>query len=232
MYKKASKKRSTLKRGTSWLTKYKPRASAINRLAPGLGRSLKTRLETTLFVVGTANASGVYTAYLNVGSCFDPTGSLSLVQPVGFDQLKALYARYLVTGGYVEAEFCTPAFNTDVAPVYPWAVAMYPSTDSTALTTFQGASSQPYSTEGLVGPEGQHILKMRIPFNTQKIVGSRLPPVAATSGAAVTADPATGSNVVVPIFCQYAGATSSYIVCKYKIVQDVIFDQRIQVVDA
>lgn len=230
---RSSAKKSSFKKkaGQSWLTKYKPTASAINRLAPGLGRSLKTKLETTFFYTATAAATGVWSGYLNVGSCFDPTGSLADIQPVGFDQLKALYARYLVTGGSVEVTFSTRDRNTDGVPQYPWAVTMYPSTVTTIPTTFQGASSQPYSVDTLVPAQnGTRTLKLK--FNTQKIVGSRLPVVAEDCGALVTADPATGQNVIVPIFAQYANAAAETIILMVKIVQDVIFDQRIQVVDA
>lgn len=229
--KKGSKKTSMKKRGTTWLTKYQPRALAINRQAPGLGRSLKTRLETTFFYNATAAASGVFTGYLNPGSCFDPCGSFSAIQPVGFDQLKALYARYLVTGGYVDIEFVDTYQCTAVGSQYSgvWAVAAYPSTVSTAASTYQGAASQPYSKEFLIGP--QMTKKIRISFDTQKIIGSRLPVVAEDAGALISADPTIGQNVVVPIFAQHSTSFAATCCFRFKIVQDVIFDQRIQVVD-
>lgn len=227
--KKATKKTSMKKRGTSWLTKYQPRAVAINRQAPGLGRSLKTRLETTFFTVVTADASGVWTGYLNVGSCFDPTGSVSTIQPVGFDQLKALYGRYLVTGGYVEVE-ASPVDVSAGGSVYPWVFSMSPSTLATSYASYHAAASQPYSKDMLIA--NCESKKMKMYFNTQKIVGSRLPVIAEDCGALISADPATGQNVIINLFAQYGSAAAVGIGLTFKIVQDVIFDQRIQVVDA
>lgn len=220
--KRSFKKKSVRK--ASWLTKFTPRAVAINRQAPGLGRSLKTRLETTFFYNATGAGTGIWTGYLNPGSCFDPCGDLSSIQLVGFDQLKALYARYLVTGGYVEIEAAGDGTN-----VKPWVIAAYPSTVSTALTTYQGAASQPYSKEFLIA-NGES-KKMIIKFNTQQIVGARLPVIAEDCGALVSADPATGQNVVLPIFAQYAQAAGVGLTLRIRIIQHVIFDQRIQVVD-
>jgi len=222
--KKDAKKTSMKKRGTSWLTKYQPRALAINRQAPGLGRSLKTKLETTFFYVATASAAGIWTGYLNVGSCFDPTGSVSTIQPVGFDQLKALYGRYLVTGGYVEIE-ASPA-----AGDYPWVLSMSPSTLATTYASYHAAACQPYSKDMMIGVNESK--KMRIYFNTQKIIGSRLPVIAEDCGALISADPATGQNVIMNLYAQCGLAHAGVIGLTFKIVQDVIFDQRIQVVDA
>jgi len=189
-------------------------------------------LETTFFYTGNAAASGVFTGYLNPGSCFDPCGDLSDIQPVGFDQLKAIYARYLVTGAYVEIE-ATPyeGFTSVSNTLVPWVLAAYPSTLSTALATYQGAASQPYSKEFLLSNNGES-KKMIFKLNTQKIIGSRLPVIAEDCGALVTASPATGQNIVLPIFAQAAVAAALRITFRIRIVQDVIFDQRIQVVDA
>jgi len=222
--KRSFKKKNVRK--ASWLTKYTPHPVAINRQAPGLGRSLKTRLETTFFVTATTNAAGLWTGSLKPGSCFDPTGSLALIQPVGFDQLKLLYARYLVTGGHVEIEVAVATADA----ILPYAFAAYPSTLAAVAATFQGAGSQPYAKEFLVAPGSSK--KFIIPFNTQHIVGSRLPVVAEDCGALVTADPATGQYVNMPLYLQSGVAAAQTAVClRFRIVQDVIFDQRIQVED-
>lgn len=201
---------------------------AINRQAPGLGRSLKTRLETSFYLNAAAAANGIYTASLNVGSCFDPTGSVAGIQPVGFDQLAALYGRYLVTGGYVVVECAAPDSSTGFGS--PWLVSISPSTVATAYSTYQGAASQPYSKDCMIA--GGESKKLFLRFNTQQIVGSRLPVIAEDCGALVSANPTTGQNVIVNLFAQYAAGTAATVVLTIKIVQDVIFDQRIQVVDA
>jgi hypothetical protein len=222
------KRRSTQRSGTSWLTKYKPGPLAIVPRAPGLGRSLRTRLETSFYANVTSNASGVYTAQLNVGSCFDPTGSLAAIQPVTFDQLKLIYARYLVTGGFVVVECCQP--TSPAGALQPWVVCIYPSTTSTPVATYQGAASQPQSVEKILPSDGSSI-QLYKSWNAQQIIGSRLPPVAEDAGALISADPAVGQNCIMHIFAQYATAQTIGFTLRIKIVQDVIFDQRIAVVD-
>jgi len=73
---------------------------------------------------------------------------------------------------------------------------------------------------------------MKFKLDTQKIIGSRLPPVAEDCGALVGADPTNGQFIRLPIFLQNATANAVSWTVLVEIVQDVIFDQRIQVVDA
>lgn len=150
------------------------------------------------------------------------------MQPAGFDQLAAIYARYLVIGATVELEFMASIVGTDN---YNSVVAVYPSTVSTALTTFQGAASQPYAKNGTFGLNKSCKLFFRL--NTQQVVGSRLPVIAEDCGALVGASPTTGQNMILPIFIQHAvGIAGPATMMRVTIIQDVIFDQRIQVVDA
>lgn len=214
----------------NWLTRYVPRARTINAGAPGIGRSLKTKLITEFFY-NIPMASGYYNGYLNVGSCFDPCGDLATIQPAGFDQLSAMFARYLVTGGHVDIE-CRATYSVAAMPTgYCVMAACYPSTVSTALTTYQAAASQPYSkTCSFNGVEKGNL---RIKWDAQKIVGCTLPVTAEDHGALTNASPAVGQNVVVPIRMDAApGATAVTSVVRVRIVQNVVFDQRIQNVDA
>jgi len=235
MYKKRSygKKRTFKRRaGASWLTRYQPRAMAINRQAPGLGRSLKTKLKTVFFFNFVPAGTGIYSGYLNLGSCFKPCGSFNDIQPAGYDQLKALYARYLVTGATVKIKL-TGTYRGDVnndADSAQWVATAYPSTVTTIPTTFQGCASQPYSQN--VTFSDDETASMYFKLNTQKVIGSRLPPIAEDSGALVGADPATGQNIILPIFIQNNTNVVGTGMLLIEIVQDVIFDQRIQVVDA
>lgn len=205
---------------------------AINRRAPGLGRSLKTKLKTVFFVNSVPSATGVYSGYLNLGSCNDPCGSFADIQPAGYDQLKALYARYLVTGATVKIKFTGTYSNLSVSgDTAQWVATAYPSTVTTIPTTFQGCASQPYSQS--VTFSDDETASMYFKLNTQKVIGSRLPPIAEDSGALIAANPADGQNMILPIFIQSSFnsvATTSMLLIE--IVQDVIFDQRIQVVDA
>jgi hypothetical protein len=77
----------------------------------------------------------------------------------------------------------------------------------------------------------QQKASLYVPWNTQQVIGSRLPVNAEDCGALVGADPAAGQNCIMHIFAQYAAANAVSITLKIRIVQDVIFDQRIAVVD-
>jgi len=215
---------------SKWLSKYVPRPLAINRQAPGLGRSLQTKLRTEFYVNVTPAASGIFTGFLNPGSCFDPAGDLAAMQPAMFDQLAAMYARYLVTGCSVTIA----ASLTSIAAGSPagFVIAAYPSTVSTALATFQAAASQSYAQTRMFYHGGDPITIKFSKLNTQKIVGSRLPVIAEDCGALVGASPTTGQNIVIPLFIQNFIASVQNITLKVLIVQDVIFDQKINNVDA
>jgi len=229
---KTSKKTYKKKTSQSWLTKYVPRSRAINSGAPGLSRSLKTVLKTSFYANLTHAATGVFTGYLSPGSCFDPCGDIATLQPSMYDQLAALYARYLVTDAEVYLEF-TPsaAFTGTGAAADNTVVAVYPSTLSTALATYQGAASQSYSQVGTFGPT--KALKMKFKLNTQKIVGSRLPVVAEDCGALVGGNPAAGQSIHLPMFIQHSNANAGQAtMIRVTVVQHVIFDQKIQNQDA
>lgn len=195
----------------------------------GLGRSLKTKLKTSWYANVTPFAgTGIFTGYVSPGSCFDPTGDITTHQPTFFDQLKLIYARYLVTGATVEVEALRQQPNG--AASYGFLIAAYPTTVTTPLTTFQDASSRPYAQSRIVG--GTDVAKMYFKMNTQKIVGSRLPVVAEDCGALVGANPAVGQSIQLPIFIQNAVPTDEKVILKFTMIQDVIFDQMINVVDA
>jgi len=229
---KTSKKTYKKKASQSWLTKYVPRPRAINHGAPGLSRSLKTVLKTSFYANLVHGASGVFNGYLTPGSCFDPCGDISTLQPCMYDQLAALYARYLVTDAEVYLEFAPSMVVTgNDTKANNSVVAVYPSTVSTALATYQAAASQSYSQVGTFGPFKS--LKLKFKLNAQKIVGSRLPVIAEDCGALVGANPATGQNMQLPIFIQHSNANAGEpTMIRVTIIQHVIFDQKIQNADA
>ena len=228
--KKSYKKRSSSSK--SWLTKY---VLVLGPLIQGplvFSRSLKTTLKTTFFANVTHAATGVFTGYLNPGSCFDPAGDIAAMQPSMYDQLAALYARYLVTDAEVYLEFLPSVLDSSGAGSPNSVAAAYPSTVTTALATYQGAASQSYSQSGAYG-NAIRPLKMKFKLNTQKIVGSRLPVIAEDCGALVGASPTTGQNMILPIFLQHSNAAGGGMtLIRCTIIQHVIFDQKIQNVDA
>jgi len=228
-HKKSYKKKAKKASSQSWLTKYKPSTKVWLSPNVGVGRSVSTRLRTSFFYNYTCDAAGVFTGYLNPGSCFDPTGSLATIQPAGFDQWAAFFARYLVTGATVRIEFRGSQAG-GATPAAPFVCAAYPSTVTTVPATYQGASSQPYAKTGTFNNFEKHVMLFKL--STQKIVGSRLPPVAEDDGALVGANPTTGQNMILPMFIQYYTGAAATGVLKIDIIQDVTFDQRIQVVDA
>ena len=123
------------------------------------------------------------------------------IQPAGYDQLKALYARYLVTGATVKIKFTgTYGFSNAPGDQAQWVATAYPSTVTTIPITFQGAASQPYSQS--ITYSDDETATMYFKLNTQKVIGSRLPPIAEDSGALIGADPAAGQNMILPIFVQ------------------------------
>ena len=229
---KTTTKKKSYKKKAQWLVKYQPKAYAINRNAPGLSRSLKTTLKTEFYANITSAASGIFTGFLNPGSCFDPCGDIAAIQPSMFDQFAALYARYLVTGAEVDIE-CT-GIQTGASAVTAgngFNMAIYPSTVSTALATYQGAASQSYS-KSTMWIAGGPTKKLSLKMNTQQVVGSRLPVIAEDCGALVGASPASGQNIIVPIFMQWFSASANIGAIRVRIIQHVIFDQKIQNVDA
>lgn len=77
--------------------------------------------------VDPAAASAPTVKIFNLNSLYDPTGSISGQQPLGFDQHMLLYRNYCVVGIRVRIDFCTTD-NTN-----PVIVGWTPKTDATAL---------------------------------------------------------------------------------------------------
>lgn len=231
--KKSHKK--TSRKSTKWLTKYKPRDTVIYRPDVGLGRSVATRLKTVLFSTIDISAGTIIVSSLLPGSAFNPMGTLSAIQPASYDQWKVLFARYVVTGATVHID-ATPSIAQSAVSEPASVVAAYPSTvvgPAAGSATFQGYASQPYAQSKLV-TTGLPCANMYFKLSAQKIVGSRLPVIAEDQGALVTGSPTTGENMVLPICNQsvIGAATGNNVTLKITIIQDVVFDQRIQVVDA
>jgi len=222
-------------KSTSWLTKWKPRASVLYRPDVGLGRSVATRLKTVAFV--NVNVNGVNVVYnLLPGSAFNPLGDMSGIQPAAFDQWKLLFARYLVTGATVHIEGTINSLATSLPNIPIGMVAAYPSTvvgPIAASASFQGYASQPYAQSKQV-IQGAPSAKLFFKLSSQQVIGRRTPVNAEDNGALISASPTTGENMVMPVFLQAANSGPLLIdmVLRVTIIQDVVFDQRIQVVDA
>lgn len=214
------------------------RTLAVARPTVGLGTSTTTVLRTSFFYNATAAAgTGVFTGYLRPGSCFDPTGDLSTIQPQMFDQFAAQYNRYLVNDAIVKITVTGAVSSTGS---YAWVMAAYPAVDSTALATYQAAASQQFAktisggfqllggaTSYGAGTEPKH---MTFHLKQPAIVGYRGDAV--DSGALVTSDPPALQHMVLPLFLQSNAAGASTWVLEIDIWQNVTFSQKKNVTDA
>lgn len=190
----------------------------------GLGPSLKTQLKTIIFYNYTTAASGVFTGFLKTGSCYDPTGSFSTIQPAEFDQWSALFGRYVVLGGYVKVSAMTSAGS-------PQVIAMYPDISQTPKGTYQEAASQDWSKSGImagnVGGPDKVVLYQK--FSHAALLGRKGPVSSDDNGGAVSGDPPANNYINHQIFIQNALASAVTGTLVIEIVQDVYFDQRITV---
>jgi hypothetical protein len=166
-------------------------------------------------------------------------GSAAAIQPALFDQWSAMFARYVVTGATVKISV-TPVIESG-AGSSPFSIlsgvcAAYPSTvdgPGLATATFQGYASQAYAQSKQVvagAPPAELFFKL----SSQKILGSRLPVLSEDHGALVGASPTTGQFVTLPLLIQSSttgAAVSNQYQIKIDMVQDVTFDQRVNIVD-
>jgi len=246
----SSRSRSTTRKSTkrsrasTRSTSRRPRASSSvvgrrtdARAAPsvGLGTSATTVLRTSFFYNASAAAgTGIWTGYLKPGSCFDPTGDLSAIQPQMFDQFAAMYNRYKVNNCHVRIKIHG---GFAAAATYAWVGAGYPAIDPTAVATYQAAASQQYAktTSGGFqllnaagcGTEGK-MLDFKLKHDS--IIGAKSDTW--DIGALVTADPTALQFMVLPMFLQGSGAGAHVWILEIDMFQNVTFSQKKNTVDA
>lgn len=219
---------------------YGPRnARVVATVGPtvGLGTSLTTSLRTSFFSNITAGANGVWTGYLKPGSAYDPTGDITAIQPALFDQYAAVFSRYKVNKFTVKISIIGGSFVTAQPAVPSYNAAAYPSTDSTALATYQAAASQPWA-KTVVGtfyastaPAGAQKETMYFKdISNDAVVGVKGDTF--DTGAVVGADPPAGQYAVMPIFIQASNTGTHSFVLHIDMWQNVTFNQRKPVVDA
>jgi len=215
---------------------YPMRSVALANRNVGLGMSATTVLRTSFFYNATAVVgTGVFTGYLQPGSCFDPTGSLAAIQPQMFDQFAAQYNRYKVNHATVRMKI-TGASGAGSS--YVWVAAGYPAVDSTALATYQAAASQQYAktTSGGfqfvspvgIGNDGKYLSFTKLKHDA--VVGAKSDTW--DIGAPVTSDPTAGQFMVLPFFIQGNAAGAHTWVLEIDIWQNVTFSQKKNTVDA
>lgn len=228
---KAKRTRTSRSVPVSKRVSYAPATRAVASLGVGLGQSAKTVLKTEFYANVTTAASGVWTGYLKPGSAFDPTGDVAAIQPALFDQWAAIYGRYVVEKAFVKIEFARQlSVSSDNLP---YLAAAYPSTSSTALATYQGAASQPFSKSCMFTPSDTTSTNVFVfKLDHAKVLGRKGQVTAEDNGALTSSDPTTGEFMVLPIFIQSASASTTTVTIRVVMYQTVHFDRRINVVDA
>lgn len=208
---------------------------AISR-GVGLGASTTTVLRTSFF--SNLGGSAFLRGYLKPGSCYDPCGDQSNIQPTLYDQFTQVYTRYKVVSATVHI---TISGAIGGGGVTRWVFAAFPGVDATMLPTYQVYASQQWAktTSGGFGmsspPLGEYIGLGSEPkhlwfknLRSSAMVGSSIDPY--DNGALVGADPPAGQYMVLP-FCVEANQNSaSSWVLEIDIFQTVNFSLKKNVV--
>lgn len=208
------------------------RSYAFASPSVGLGASCNTVLRTSFLAQATAAANGIWTGYLKTGSCFDPSGSLGATQPSLFDSFAAVYNRYKVNSCRTVIKVTGMSGTNSIV----WSGAMYPTIDATALTTYQGAASQPYAKTISGGMQATGTLGLgnagvtRTFYHTTKAVVGH-PADFYAQGALTNADPQTGQYMLLSMFLQSLTAEACTFLLEIDMFQNVTFVERKQVVD-
>lgn len=206
----------------------------------GVGASVNTVLRTSFFSNITTTAQGIWTGYLKPGSAFDPCGDVSDIQAPGFDSWAAAFARYKVNNAIVRITVHGQSGGQAAPGASNFVFAAYPSVNSTAAATYQGAASQPYAkthsgsfnavTANPASFAGAAPFTLKFKLSNDKIVGFRGD--ATDTGALVTADPPAGQFMLLPMFLQANTGIICTAMIEIDIWQNVTFSQRKTFVDA
>lgn len=162
MYGRAVKKTKTAK------TRAKKQSLSITRLG---NQTLPDRIECTLNYSGIVAAPGAAFSIqkYRLNSVYDPDLTNAGHQPMGFDQLAALYGRYVVLGCHVTATYSPNGAFSGL-----W--GMTPSNSETSLT-YPECVELPYSkhsnhhTTTIAGASGGYAYKFTGYYDCAKIAG-------------------------------------------------------------
>jgi len=210
------------------ITKRSYAKSLASAKGVGLANCLQTQLKTVIFYTTTVTAGSFWTGNLKTGSCFDPTGSLSSIQPAEFDQWSTLFGRYVVTGGSVKVTVMPSSVNVTPAPAN-FVACMYPDIDATPKVDYQAAASQDWSVKG-IGGVGMRPVVLYQKFSHAALLGKKGPVTSEDNGALVTSDPAVNQFINHNLFVQpTTSAVGQGFTVHVEIIQDVYFDRRVTV---
>lgn len=221
-YKKKKQTTQWLKDNTTVLTN--PRADAF-----GLSNSLTTRLRYVENYTLTSNAGAASKQVMRMNSLFDPDFTGTGHQPYYFDQLAALYGRYVVRGCKMTVEFSMiPSATTTVNPSAPGLVAVVGESDGTTSTTLSTLLELPSCKHTLIGGAngGANVKRLTLTFSPEKELGLPWSDDTVTAGV--------GSNPSKPwfgtlFFAETGLATASSCIAKVQMDFFVTFSARVDV---
>lgn len=237
VYAPKRKTASTGRSKTPWRGKvsrksYSATTKAVSGLSVGLGQSARTVLKTCTVINVGAPASGIFSGYFAPGSCFEPLGVGSGIQPTLFDQWSLTYDRYVVEKAWMKIEVATSGFNaggTNSATVF----AAYPSVNSLALGSYTKVASQDFAKSVLLGPtDVTSTNSIVFKLDHAKVLGRKGAVTSEDNGAAVSANPVAGSYMLIPYILQNPQAAVYNWTLRITLYQTVYFDKRKNVVDS
>lgn len=153
-------------------------------------------VETFSLATGVAGVFGT-SVKMNLNSLYDPNNSGGGHQPYGFDQIKALYAKYLVSGVKVHITFTNP--NDDGMVVAVMAQSSTGVGSPTGITA-DIIKEQPLSWTRPINNSGSQVVHFNQYIPLQRIEGlKKVQWIANQSqyGAAVTANPSLMPSITI-----------------------------------
>lgn len=230
---KVAKRRTFAKKGSRKIIRRTFRKAAVAPIVayypsmPTKGNMSKTGVPNTMSVqlkamdnVAVAPAALYQTYAFKLTSTYNPFGAMSAVQPIGRDQLAALYASYIVESGMVKIRF----ENTND---YPCIVAMYTSSQAAVAADINNYMGQPgsvYKTVGGKGVSGELVLKRT--FKARQILG---PLDRSSHGAGVGADPTSMAYLYIMVKSTNTNATGHLVI---EVDQNTTFYDKTAVIHA
>lgn len=142
----------------------------LGRNMLGIGRSHWANLvycDSGEFNSASGSGIGPFNFYsVRLNSLFDPDQAVGGHQPFGFDQLAAIYGRYVVTKCYIDIQLVT--LNTYAR------VSVVPTLDATPVPlTFSNQMELPYAVSRLVssGNNGADICRIKLKYDIARMFG-------------------------------------------------------------
>jgi len=192
----------------------------------GLSDSLTTRLRYVESYTLTSNSGAAAKQVMRMNSLFDPDFTGTGHQPYYFDQLSALYKRYVVRGCKLVAEFSMiPSAITTTNPSGPGLIGVVSDDDGTTSTTLstllESSSCRHQLISGANG--GPAVKTMTLFYSPEREIG--LPWTDDTVSAGVTANPSKPWFGTV-FFAEAGLATQSSVIVKLTMEFFVTFSER------